>query len=185
MFFQHFITDDFIRYQDVLNKKISIESMIELLRATGEPLDLVERANEFGEVTLHIEISKPDHLLILGKSFNKVDRARKYNSIKTWLNEDGFPVICNVKILREDYPGLHMLNDRLLCLFVYACTFPAVGFLHTLDIKQGEDAIELFCKGFTEYGVLSEFEDFDSVPATKIRYLIMRGREMETCDNAG
>lgn len=179
MFFQHYITDDFIRHQSLLSKKISVESMNELLAATGEPFYIFEMPDEDNNPIYAIDIAKPNHLLILGKSFNKSDRIKKYNSIKTWLSEDGFPVVCNVKALREEYTNLSMMNDRLLCLFVYACEHKLASVLELLDIRSGEDIIELFCRGFSEYGVRSEFEGYDKVPSSKLRYLIAQGRRME------
>lgn len=179
MFFQHYITDDFVRYQSLLSKKISIEAMKELLAATGEPFYIFEKIGEDNKTVFTIDIAKPNHLLILGKSFNKSDRIKKYNSIKTWLNEDGFPVLCNVKALREEYTNLDMMNDRLLCLFVYACEHKLTSVLELLDMRPDEDPIELFCRGFSKYGVRSEFEDYDKVPSSKLRYLIAQGRSME------
>lgn len=184
MFFKHLIADDFIRHQLLLSKKISPETIATLLEHTQDPYHLVE--GTFNDNPhYHIETSKHNHLVILGKSFNKIDRPRKYNSIKTWLEEDGFPVLCNVKALREEYPRLSMLSDRILCLFVYACMYPDIKRLSGLQFPMNEDTIELFADGFEEVGIASEWEDGAVILFTKIHYIVDAGRRAQESKNAG
>lgn len=184
MFFKHLIADDFIRHQLLLSKKISHESISALLEQTQDPFYLVESVL-YDNPHYHIETAKPNHIVILGKSFNKIDRPRKYNSVKAWLEEDGFPVLCNVKALREEYPRLSMLSDRILCLFVYACTYPDIKRLSGLYFPMNEDVIELFADGFEEVGVAVEWEDGVVIPFTKIHYIVDAGRRLRENKNAG
>ena len=116
MLFQHFVADDFANHHDLLSKKITIETMQELLAVAPEPCILMQEPHESRS---RILFTKHNHIGIFGKPFDKNDRPRKYNSLKTWLDEGGFPVMCNVPALRQEYPEYNLMSDTVMCMSVY------------------------------------------------------------------
>lgn len=176
MLFQHYTVDDFRSHEKILNKKINITDLTTLVKSADDAFCIITDTNE-SDVTRHfIEIDKPYTLLIHGKSLNKADRARKYNSFKNWLADDGFPVVANIKELRDTYPELDMMHDLQLALFVYAALYPLEPVNQAFNFEAGHDHITHFVDGFKEWGILEEF-DRPLVSITKLTYLTKQGRK--------
>lgn len=177
MFFQRYVADDFNKHQDLLLKKINVDDLQALLQTVDKDLHVVSSIASFKEVpTRYIATHNPNHLLIRGASINKSERARKYNSIKCWLDDDGFPVIADIKALRLEYPGLDMMSDLQLALFTYAVHYPHDEANALFRFDGSEDYIKLFVDGYKEWGVADDF-DQPTVSMSKLQYLIKQGRK--------
>ena len=178
MYFQHYVAEDFVNHQHLLHKKINIQDLDTLIKSIDTHLVVIPSSHFDGETLYSIDINRPGYMLIHGKSINKVDRVRKYNSFKAWLDLDGFPVVVNVNNLRADQPELNMMSDLQLALFVYGATYPLAPVNESFNFNDTDDYIKLFITGYEEYGVADDF-DRSTVTFTKLRYLINQGRQME------
>lgn len=175
MFFQHYTIDDFRNHEKILNKKINVPDLEILLQSIDPHLHVVMNTDESDVVRYYIETSKPGHMLIHGKSLNKLDRARKYNSFKNWLT-DGFPIVVDINALRKAYPGLDMMSDLQMALFTYAALWPLEKINSVFGFEAGPDHIMHFIDGYKEWGVSEEF-DRPLVAVSKLIYLTKQGRK--------
>ena len=177
MLFQHYTVDDFQNHHILLSKKITTDNLITLLNTVSNELIVIPSTVD-GVNHDSININSESHMLIHGKSFNRQNRNRKYNSLKDWLTNDGFPVVVNLVELREMYPTLTVVSDLQLAMLAYAAEYPhdEVNSAYCFNNIEG-DIMDAFVLGFNEYAVPMEF-DGHIVATSKLRYLIKQGQHL-------
>lgn len=176
MIFQHYTVDDFQNHQHLLAKRLTHERMVELVDIINDDFRVDQYTTSDGISHSIIETNKPNHLVLnFGSGYTLKCRNKKYNSIKAWLSDGEFPVLCNLTELREEYPHLSMMSDVLVALFVYAQLHPGISHLSGIEFPDDEDATLLFAAGYQEYGIASEWNQ-DYVKFSKIQYLVKQGR---------
>lgn len=183
MLFQHFVTDDFRQHENLLNKKINLEDLIVMIDSLDCELSIGEDVTDDIR-RFYISSKNANQMAIHGHSFNKIDRPRRYNSFKTWLDEGGFPIVCNIVELREEYPNLDMLSDTQLALFTYAVMYPNEPVNNIFKFNTDVDYIKLFELGFNEYGVQDDFDN-KRITLSKLMYLIEQGRIIDKDNQLG
>lgn len=174
MIFQHYTTDDLMCYQNLLNARLDAASITQALSHLDNELCLTSYETVNG-VSIVVIRSTNDNKLIL--PINSLV-ATHYKTVRDWMSSDCMPIICNVQLLREDYPQLHMMSDKLLSLFVYANTQPANKHLGLITFDYDYTAMDLFITGYETFGVAADFES-TYVPFNKIKYLVERGLELK------
>lgn len=181
--FQHYTPDDFQNHQMLLSKKITTDNLIELLNEVSDELIVVSDTID-GVNHDSVSIVSESHMFIHGKSFNRQDRKRQYNSLKDWLTNDGFPVVVNLVELRAMYPTLHVISDLQLAMLAYAAEYPDedVNSAYCFSNLEG-DIMDDFVRGFNKYAVPMEFDE-SIVAISKIHYLIKQGQHLRTGEHA-